>query len=80
MKKLSPTGDFEKSSYGERYCVTVDFADPRIEGIITIGAMASPTHIRYTGAVTINGVHYSVSNNLPCATQSYSALNKKFFC
>ena len=63
MKKLSPTGDLEKSSYGDRYCVTVDFADPRIEGIITIGAMASPTHIRYTGAVTINGVHYSVSNN-----------------
>ena len=63
MKKLSPTGDLEKSSYGDRYCVTVDFADPRIEGIITIGAMASPTHIRYTGAVIINGVHYSVSNN-----------------
>jgi hypothetical protein len=63
VKKLSPTGDLEKSSYGDRYCVTVDFADPRIEGIITIGAMASPTHIRYTGAVTINGVHYSVSNN-----------------
>lgn len=63
MKKLSPTGDLEKSSYGDRYCVTVDFADSRIEGIITIGAMASPTHIRYTGAVIINGVHYSVSNN-----------------
>ena len=63
MKKLSPTGDLEKSSYGDRYCVTVDFADPRIEGIITIGAMASPTHIRYTGVVTINGVHYRVSNN-----------------
>jgi hypothetical protein len=63
VKKLSPTGDLEKSSYGDRYCVTVDFADPRIEGIITIGAMASPTHIRYTGSVIINGVHYSVSNN-----------------
>jgi hypothetical protein len=63
VKKLSPTGDLEKSSYGDRYCVTVDFADPRIEGIITIGAMAAPTHIRYTGSVIINGVHYSVSNN-----------------
>ena len=63
MKKLSPTGDLEKSSYGDRYCVTVDFADPRIEGTLTIGAMASPTHIRYQGAVIINGVPYTVSNN-----------------
>jgi hypothetical protein len=65
VKKLSPTGDLEKSSYGDRYCVTVDFADPRIEGIITIGAMASPDYIRYTGAVIINGVHYSVNSNCP---------------
>lgn len=63
MKKLSPTADLEKSSYGDRYCVTVEFADPRIEGTITIGAMASPDYIRYTGNVTINGVSYSVSNN-----------------
>jgi hypothetical protein len=63
MKKLSPTGDLEKSSYGDRYCVTVEFADPRIEGTLTIGAMASPDYIRYSGDVTINGVDYHVSNN-----------------
>lgn len=63
MKKLILTPDVEKSSYGERYCVTVDFADPRIEGTITIGSMASPDYVRYQGAVTINGVDYRVSNN-----------------
>jgi hypothetical protein len=63
MKKLSPTADLEKSSYGDRYCVTVEFADPRIEGTLTIGAMASPDYIRYSGDVTINGVDYHVSNN-----------------
>jgi hypothetical protein len=63
VKKLELTPDVEKSSYGERYCVTVDFADPRIEGTITIGAMASPEYVRYQGAVTINGVDYRVSNN-----------------
>jgi hypothetical protein len=63
VKKLELTPDVEKSSYGERYCVTVDFADPRIEGTITIGAMASPEFVRYQGAVTINGVDYRVSNN-----------------
>lgn len=63
MKKLELTPDVEKSPYGERYCVTVDFADPRIEGTVTIGAMASPEYVRYQGAVTINGVDYRVSNN-----------------
>lgn len=63
MKKLILTSDVEKSSYGERYCVTVDFADSRIEGTLTIGAMASPDYVRYQGAVTINGVDYRVSNN-----------------
>jgi hypothetical protein len=63
VKKLILTSDVEKSSYGERYCVKVDFADPRIEGTLKIGSMASPTHIRYEGDVTINGVEYRVSNN-----------------
>jgi hypothetical protein len=63
VKKLVLTPDTEKSSFGDRYCVTVDFADPRIEGTLTIGAMASPTHIRYQGAVIINGVPYTASNN-----------------
>jgi hypothetical protein len=53
----------EKSSYGDRYCVTVDFNDSRIKGSLTIGAMASPTHIRYQGTVIINGVSYTASNN-----------------
>lgn len=63
MKKLELVSDTEKSSYGDRYCVTVDFADPRIEGTLTIGAMASPDYIRYSGAVIINGVPYTASNN-----------------
>lgn len=63
MKKLVLTPDTEKSSFGDRYCVTVDFADPRIEGTLTIGAMASPDYIRYQGAVIINGVPYTASNN-----------------
>ena len=63
MKKLILASDVEKSSYGERYCVSVDFADPRIAGTLKIGSMASPTHIRYEGNVTINGVEYRVSNN-----------------
>ncbi len=63
MNILILTPDTEKSSFGERYCVTVDFSDPRIKGTLTIGAMASPTHIRYQGAVIINGVPYTVSNN-----------------
>jgi tRNA(Ile)-lysidine synthase TilS/MesJ len=63
MKKLSPTGDLEKSSYGDRYCVTVEFADPRISGTLTIGAMATPDYIRYQGTVIVNGVEYRVSNN-----------------
>jgi hypothetical protein len=63
VKKLVLAPDTEKSSFGDRYCVTVDFADPRIEGTLTIGAMASPTHIRYQGAVIINGVPYTASNN-----------------
>ena len=63
MKKLILTPDVEKSSFGERYCVTVDFADPRIEGTVTIGAMATPDYVRYQGAVRINGVDYRVSNN-----------------
>ncbi|CAB4156037.1 hypothetical protein UFOVP655_32 [uncultured Caudovirales phage] len=65
MKKLILTPDVEKSSLGERYCVTVDFADPRIEGTITITTMATPEYIRYQGALTINGVEYRVSNNSP---------------
>lgn len=63
MKNLVLTPDKEKSTYGERYCVTVDFADPRIEGTITIGSMATPDYVRYQGAVKINGVDYRVSNN-----------------
>ena len=63
MNILILTPDKEKSSFGDRYCVTVDFSDPRIKGTLTIGAMASPTHIRYQGAVIINGVPYTVSNN-----------------
>ena len=63
MKKLILTPGVEKSSLGERYCVTVDFADPRIEGTITITTMATPEYIRYQGALTINGVDYTVSNN-----------------
>ena len=65
MKKLILTPDVEKSSLGERYCVTVDFADPRIEGTLTITTMATPEYIRYQGSVTINGVDYRVSNNSP---------------
>jgi hypothetical protein len=63
VKILILTPDTEKSSYGDRYCVTVDFADPRIKGTLTIGAMASPDYIRYQGAVIINGVPYTASNN-----------------
>jgi hypothetical protein len=63
VKKLVLTPDTEKSSFGDRYCVTVDFADSRIEGTLTVGAMASPDYIRYQGAVIINGVPYTVSNN-----------------
>lgn len=63
MKKLILTPDVEKSSIGDRYCVTVDFADPRIEGTLTISTMATPEYIRYQGSVTINGVSYRVSNN-----------------
>jgi hypothetical protein len=65
VKKLILTPDVEKSSLGERYCVTVDFADPRIEGTLTITTMATPEYIRYQGSVTINGVDYRVSNNSP---------------
>lgn len=78
MKKLELTPDVEKSSLGERYCVTVDFADPRIEGTLTITTMATPEYIRYQGAVTINGVDYRVSNNSPVAgvKVEYYALTK----
>ncbi len=78
MKSLTLTADTEKSSYGDRYCVTVDFADPRITGTLTIGAMATPDYIRYQGAVTINGVEYRVSNNSPVgvAKIEYYALTK----
>jgi len=63
VKILMLTPGTEKSSYGDRYCVTVDFNDSRIKGSLTIGAMASPTHIRYQGTVIINGVSYTASNN-----------------
>ena len=78
MKKLELRPDTEKSSYGDRYCVTVDFADPRISGTLTIGAMATPDYIRYQGTVTINGVEYRVSNNSPVAIAKveYYALTK----
>ena len=78
MKILLLTPDTEKSTYGDRYCVTVDFADPRIKGTLTIGAMASPDYIRFAGAVIINGVPYTASNN--CAVSepkiSHYALTK----
>ena len=78
MKILLLTPDTEKSTYGDRYCVTVDFANPRIKGTLTIGAMASPDYIRFAGAVIINGVPYTASNN--CAVSepkiSHYALTK----
>lgn len=67
MKKLELRPDSEKSSYGDRYCVTVDFADPRISGTLSIGAMSTPDYIRYWGTVTVNGIEYRVSNNSPVA-------------
>ena len=78
MKKLELRPDTEKSSYGDRYCVTADFADPRISGTLTIGAMATPDYIRYSGTVTVNGVEYRVSNNSPVvgAKVEYYALTK----
>jgi hypothetical protein len=78
MKKLELRPDSEKSSYGDRYCVTADFADPRISGTLTIGAMATPDYIRYSGTVTVNGVEYRVSNNSPVvgAKVEYYALTK----
>ena len=82
MKKLVLTPDIEKSSIGERYCVTVDFADPRIEGTLTISTMATPDYIRYQGAVTINGVDYRVSNNSPVAgakVESYALTKNDSF-
>jgi hypothetical protein len=78
VKKLELRPDSEKSSYGDRYCVTADFADPRISGTLTIGAMATPDYIRYSGTVTVNGVEYRVSNNSPVvgAKVEYYALTK----
>jgi hypothetical protein len=78
VKKLELRPDTEKSSYGDRYCVTADFADPRISGTLTIGAMATPDYIRYSGTVTVNGVEYRVSNNSPVvgAKVEYYALTK----
>lgn len=67
MKKLELRPDTEKSSYGDRYCVTADFADPRISGTLSIGAMSTPDYIRYWGTVTVNGIEYRVSNNSPIA-------------
>lgn len=82
MKQLVLTPDTEKSSLGERYCVTVDFADPRIEGTLTFSTMATPDYIRYQGAVTINGVGYRVSNNSPVAgvkVESYALTKNDSF-
>lgn len=65
MKKLVLSPDVEKSSFGDRYCVTADFTDSRISGTLTFGSMSTPDYFRYWGTVTVNGIEYRVSNNSP---------------